>query len=58
MYKILTVYSQISVKSYIKNRGETAVITIERDVYKDELQRAGWALPRPFLYTHLIFQKK
>jgi hypothetical protein len=31
-----------------KNRGMTAMI--ELDVYKNVLQRAGWALPRPFLY--------
>jgi hypothetical protein len=29
MYKIITAYSQILVKVYIKNRGVTAVITIE-----------------------------
>jgi hypothetical protein len=27
-------------------------------VYKTVLQRAGWALPRPFLYIHLFFQNK
>jgi hypothetical protein len=48
MYKTLIVYSQIYVKIYIKNRGETAVI--EKDVYKNVLQTAGWALPRPFFF--------
>jgi hypothetical protein len=38
MYKTLIVYSQIYVKIYIKNRGETAVI---EDVYKNVLQRVG-----------------
>jgi hypothetical protein len=39
-----------------KNRGVTAMI--EQVVYKIVLQRAGWALPRPFLYIHLFFQNK
>jgi hypothetical protein len=28
---------------------------IEQDAYKNVLQRAGWALPRPFLYIHKLF---
>jgi hypothetical protein len=52
MYKTLIVYSQIYVKIYIKNRGETAVI--EYDIYKNVLQRAGWALPTPF-FLYLQF---
>jgi hypothetical protein len=48
MYNRLIVYSQIYVKIYIKNRGETAVI--ETYVYENVLQRAGWTLLRPFLY--------
>jgi hypothetical protein len=39
----------------MKNRGETAVIY---DVYKNVLQRAGWALPRPSLYLQLFFHNK
>jgi hypothetical protein len=53
MYTTLIVYSQIYVKIYIKNRGETAVI--EKDVYKDVLQRAGWALPRTFFCIYNFF---
>jgi hypothetical protein len=54
MYKTLIVYSQIYVKIYIKNCGETA--EIELDVYKNVLQRAGWALPWPFfLYSQFFF---
>jgi hypothetical protein len=30
----------------------------EKDVYETVLQRAGWALPRPFLYMHLFFKNK
>jgi hypothetical protein len=37
----------------LKNRGVAA--TIEYDVYKNVLQRAGWALPRPFfVYTFIL----
>jgi hypothetical protein len=56
MYKIITVYSQIEVKIYLKNHGEIAVI--EQDVYKNVLQRAGWALPRPLFYWQLYFTIK
>jgi hypothetical protein len=28
------------------------------DVYKTVLQRAGWALPRPSLYTFIFFKIK
>jgi hypothetical protein len=53
----LIVYSQIYVKIYIKNRGETALI--EKGVYKNVLQRAGWALPKPFfVFTIFSHNKK
>jgi hypothetical protein len=38
----------------LKNSGVTAMI--EQDLYKKELQWAGWASPRPFLYTHAFFK--
>jgi hypothetical protein len=38
-----------------KNRGVAGLI--EQDVYKNVLQRAEWALPRPFLYTHEFKRK-
>jgi hypothetical protein len=40
----------------LKNRGVTSVI--EYNVYKNVLQRAGWALIRPFLYTYVFFKIK
>jgi hypothetical protein len=38
---------------YPKSFTETAMIR-----ENNMLQRAGWALPRPFLYIHLFFQNK
>jgi hypothetical protein len=39
-----------------KHREET--VMIEQDVYKNVVQRAGWALPKPFLYLQLFFTMK
>jgi hypothetical protein len=54
MYRILIVYPQIYVKIHVKNRRASTVI--EKEVYKTVLQRAGWALPRPFLYLQFFSQ--
>jgi hypothetical protein len=44
MHKILIVYSKSYVKRYIK----------KLRVYKNVLQRAEWAYPRPSLYLHSL----
>jgi hypothetical protein len=31
---------------------------METDVYKNVLQKAGWALPIPFLYLYYFFHNK
>lgn len=52
MYKILIVYSQSYVNKYevyYKIKGQPPWKN------KTVLQRAGWALPRPFLYINLFF---
>jgi hypothetical protein len=55
LYKILFYVIIISLRDILKKRGRTAMIEC---VYKNVIQKAGWALPRPFLYIREIFQNK
>jgi hypothetical protein len=50
MYKNYSIVLEL--RGILKNRVSTA--EIEWNICKTVLQRGGWALPRYFLYTHLL----